>query len=162
MGTYEYSMNVFICGNLKKGKDDLLKNVILKLFNEKGDESYTKFEPRNYDFDIYFSYNRPLEDYKFYWIGHLFKKGISPELIQNIGIGIQKMNEQYNKENCHKIDIRRNNVILWFLKENEDSSMIENVIQTMNENSTLIKANNPIIITVGGKNIDKDYEKLKL
>ena len=158
---YEYSMNVFICGNLTKGKDGLLKNVILKLFNEKGNKSYTKFEPRDYDFAIYFSYNRPLEDYKFYWIGHLFKKGISPQLIQNIGLGIQKMNEQYNKENCHKIDIRRNNVILCFLEENEDSNDIEKQIKTMNNNLTLIEANNPIIVTVGGKNVDRDYEKIK-
>ena len=161
MGTYEYSMNVFICCDLTGERKSILKNVILKIFKEKGNKSYSKFEQRDHDFDIYFSYNTPLENYKFYWIGHLFKNGISSKLFQSICKGIQKMNNIYNEENSHEIDIRRNNVILWFLKENEDSSMIENVIQTMNENSTLIKANNPIIITVGGKNIDKDYEKLK-
>lgn len=132
-----YSMNVFICGNLIDRNDGILENVILKLFKEKGDKSYTKFEPRDYDFDIYFSYNRPLNNYKFYWIGHLFKNGISPEHIQNIGLGIQIMNEQYIKEKTHKIDIRRNNVILCFLEENEDSSDIEKQIKTMNNNLTL-------------------------
>ena len=117
---YEYSMNVFICGNLTAGKNGILKNVIYKLFTKKGGKSYTKFEPRKNDFDIYFSYNRPLENYKFYWIGHLFKDRLSPLLIENIGSGIQKMNKQYIEEKSHKIDIRRNNVILCFLKDDED------------------------------------------
>ena len=156
----EYSMNVFICGNLSKGKDGILNNVIHKIFNDKKDKSDTKFEKRDYDFDIYLSYNRPLEDCKFYWVGHLFKQEISPELIQNICSGIQKMNEQYKQENCNQIDIRRNNVILCFLKENEDSTTIEKLIKTMNENLTLTEANNPIIVTVGGNNVDRDYEKL--
>ena len=155
-----YSMNVFICGNFTDRNDGILKNVILKLFKEKGDKSYTKFQPKDYDFDIYLSYNRPLNNYKFYWIGHLFKNGISPQLIQNIGLGIQDMNEQYIKENSHKIDIRRNNVILCFLEENKDSSDIEKQIKTMNDNLSLTEANNPIIVTVGGKNVDRDYEKV--
>ena len=160
---YEYSMNVFICGNLTAGENGILKNVISKLFKEKGDKSYTKFEPRKYDFDICFSYNRPLEDYKFYWIGHLFKDRLSPLLIENIGSGIQKMNMQYIEEKSHKIDIRRNNVILCFLKDDEDSKIIEDTINKMNNKipATLTKPNNPIIVTIGGKNIDRDYEKIK-
>ena len=160
---YEYSMNVFICGNLTAGENGILKNVISKLFTQKGDKSYTKFEPRKYDFDIYFSYNRPLEDYKFYWIGHLFKDRLSPLLIENIGSGIQKMNERYIEEESHKIDIRRNNVILCFLKDDEDSNIIEDTINNMNNKipATLTESNNPIIVTIGGKNIDRDYEKIK-
>ncbi len=46
------------------------------------------------------------------------------------------------------------------MKDNEDSNMIEDVIKTMNENSILIKDNNPIKVTVGGSNVDNDYEKL--
>ena len=159
---YEYSMNVFICGNLSTGNDGILKKVIHKIFKEKGNKSDTKFEAKD-NFDIYFSYNKPLKNYEFYWIGHIFKKEISPQLIQNIGLGIQKMNAQYANENCHKIDIRRNNVILCFLKDNEDSSIIENPIKNMNDKipPTLTKENNPIIVTVGGKNVDIDYEKLK-
>ena len=71
------------------------------------------------------------------------------------------MYAQYAKDDCHKIDIRRNNVILCFLKDNEDSSIIENHIKDMNDKRNLTKENNPIIVTVGGKNDDKDYEKLK-
>ena len=74
--------------------------------------------------------------------------------------GIQKMVVQYKEENINKIDLRRNNVILCFLKDNENSNMIEDVIKTMNENSILIKDNNPIKVTVGGSNVDNDYEKL--
>ena len=160
---YEYSMNVFICGNLTAGENGILKNVISKLFTQKGDKSYTKFEPRKYDFDIYFSYNRPLEDYKFYWIGHLFKDRLSPLLIENIGSGIQKMNKRYIEEESHKIDIRRNNVILCFLKDDEDGKIIEDTINNMNNKipATLTESNNPIIVTIGGKNIDRDYEKIK-
>ena len=154
----EYSMNIFICGDLNQ---NILQNVIFKLFTEKGDKSYTKFKPRNNPFDVYFCYNTPLENIKFYWIGHLFKQGIHPQLIENIGVGIQKMNEEYKKDKSNKIDIRRNNVILCFLKENEDSSIIENPIKSMNTNLTLIEANNPIIVTVGGKNPDIEFEKLK-
>ena len=154
----EYSMNIFICGDLNK---NILKNVIFKLFKEKGDKSYTKFKPRNNPFDVYFCYNTPLENIKFYWIGHLFKQGIHPQLIENIGVGIQKMNEEYKTDKSNKIDIRRNNVILCFLKENEDSSIIEDPIKSMNTNFTLIEANNPIIVTVGGKNPDIEFEKLK-
>ena len=160
---YEYSMNVFICGNLTAGENGILKNVISKLFTKKGGKSDTKFEPRKHDFDIYFSYNRPLEDYKFYWIGHLFKDRLSPLLIENIGSGIQKMNERYIEEESHKIDIRRNNVILCFLKDDEDSKIIEDTINNMNNKipATLTESNNPIIVTIGGKNIDRDYEKIK-
>ena len=154
----EYSMNIFICGDLNK---NILQNVIFKLFTKKGDKSYTKFKPRNNPFDVYFCYNTPLENIKFYWIGHLFKQGIYPQLIENIGVGIQKMNEEYKKDKSNKIDIRRNNVILCFLKENEDSSIIEDPIKSMNTNCTLIEANNPIIVTVGGNNPDIEYEKLK-
>lgn len=71
------------------------------------------------------------------------------------------MHQQYNKEESHNIDIRRNNVILCFLKEGEDSSIIENPIKDMNSKNILVEVNNPIIITVGGKNVDKDFEKLK-
>ena len=116
---------------------------------------------KKYDFDVIFSHNRPLENYEFYWIGHLFRKGDSSNLIKDIGIGIQNMIFQYKKENKQKIDIRRNNVILFFLKENEDSSIIENPIKSMNEKKTLVEVNNPIIITVGGKNEDNDFEKIK-
>ena len=154
---YEYSMNVFICGNLTK--DNI--GIIRKLFKENGDKSYTKFEPRDFDFDIIFSYNNPLKNYKFYWVGHLFKQVISKQLIQNIGKGIQIMHKKYNDEKSKNIDIRRNNVILCFLKENEDSSIIEDPIKDMNKNNTLVEVNNPIIITVGGNNVDDDYEKLK-
>ena len=144
---YEYSMNVFICGNLTAGENGILKNVISKLFTQKGDKSYTKFEPRKYDFDIYFSYNRPLEDYKFYWIGHLFKDRLSPLLIENIGSGIQKMNERYIKEESHKIDIRRNNVILCFLKDDEDSKIIEEFKnKNFGEAQVFRKDNGPKII----------------
>ena len=71
------------------------------------------------------------------------------------------MNRKYNDEKSKNIDIRRNNVILCFLKENEDSSIIEDPIKDMNKNNTLVEVNNPIIITVGGNNVDDDYEKLK-
>ena len=155
---YEYSMNVFICGDLTK---EISKNVIFQIFKEKGNESYTKFEPRDDPFFIYFSYNKPLKDLKFYWIGHIFKRPNSPKLIENICLGIQKMNEDYRKEKCTNIDIRKNNVILYFLKDNEDSDIIENPIKTMNNSFDLSEDNNPIIITVGGRNIDKDYEKIK-
>ena len=47
------------------------------------------------------------------------------------------------------------------MKENEDSSIIEDPIKDMNKNNTLVEVNNPIIITVGGNNFDDDYEKLK-
>ena len=154
---YEYSMNVFILGNLTK--DNI--GIIRKLFKENGDKSYTKFEPRDFDFNIIFSYNNPLKNYKFYWIGHLFKQGISKQLIQNIGKGIQIMHKKYNDEKSKNIDIRRNNVILCFLKENENSSIIEDPIKEMNVQNTLVEVNNPIIITVGGNNVDDDYEKLK-
>ena len=43
---YEYSMNVFICGNLTAGENGILKNVIYKLFTKKGGKSDTRFEPR--------------------------------------------------------------------------------------------------------------------
>ena len=122
---YEYSMNVFICGNLTE--DNI--GIIRKLFKESGNISYTKFEPRDFDFDIIFSYNNPLKDYKFYWIGHLFKQNISEQLIQNIGKGIQIMHKKYNDEKSKNIDIRRNNVILCFLKDNENSSIIEDPIK---------------------------------
>ena len=155
---YEYSMNVFICGNLTKEN----KYIINKIFKEKSNnKSYTKFEQSDYNFDIIFAFNKPLKNYEFYWVGHLFKERISDKLIQNIGIGIQKMHQQYNKEESHNIDIRRNNVILCFLKEGEDSSIIENPIKDMNSKNILVEVNNPIIITVGGKNVDKDFEKLK-
>ena len=159
MGNDEFSMNVFICGNLTNG---ILENVVFKIFEKKiRKKSESKFESKNYDFDVIFSHNRPLENYEFYWIGHLFRKGDSSNLIKDIGIGIQKMVFQYKKENKQKIDIRRNNVILFFLKENEDSSIIENPIKSMNEKKTLVEVNNPIIITVGGKNEDNDFEKIK-
>ena len=159
MGNDEFSMNVFICGNLTNG---ILENVVFKIFEKKiRKKSESKFESRNNDFDVIFSHNRPLENYEFYWIGHLFRKGDSSNLIKDIGIGIQKMVFQYKKENKQKIDIRRNNVILFFLKENEDSSIIENPIKSMNEKKTLVEVNNPIIITVGGKNEDNDFEKIK-
>ena len=156
---YEYSMNVFICGNIKENDD-----IINKIFKEKGSKSYTKFEQRDFDFDMIFSYNNPLKNYKFYWVGHLFKQRISDQLIQNIGKGIQEMHKRYNDENekSKNIDIRRNNVILCFLKENENSSIIENPIKDMNNTNTLVEANNPIIVTIGGNNVDEDYEKLKL
>ena len=153
----EYSMNVFICGNLN---DRIKKNVIFEIFKTKGNKSDSEFKQRDHDFDIYFSWNRPLENYKFYWIGHIFKNGSSPQLFQSICEGIQKMVKQYKDENIKKIDIRRNNVILCFLNDNENSNMIEDLIKTMNENSILIKDNNPIIVTVGGSNVDNDYEKL--
>ena len=50
---YEYSMNVFICGNLTKEN----KDIINKIFKEKGSKSYTKFEQRDFDFEMIFSYN---------------------------------------------------------------------------------------------------------
>ena len=154
---HEYSMNVFICGNLTK--DNI--RIIRKLFKEEGNKSYTQFEPRDFDFDIIFSYNKPLKDYKFYWVGHLFKQRISQQLIQNIGKGIQIMHKKYNEEKSKNIDIRRNNVILCFLKDNENSSIIEDPIKDMNNQNTLVEVNNPIIITVGGNNVDDDYEKIK-
>ena len=52
---YEYSMNVFICGNLTKDNIGIIRN----LFKKNGNKSYTKFEPRDFDFDIIFSYNNP-------------------------------------------------------------------------------------------------------
>ena len=158
MGNYEYSMNVFICGDLT----DINKRIINKIFTQKGDKSYTKFEQRDYDFDIIFAHNKPLKNYDFYWIGHLFNQKISNKLIQNIGEGIQIMHRKYNDGKYKKIDIRRNNVILCFLKENEKSDIIENPIKSMNKQNILIETNNPIIITVGGNNIDEDFEKLKL
>ena len=117
----EYSMNVFICGNLN---DRIKKNVIFEIFKTKGNKSDSEFKQRDHDFDIYFSWNRPLENYKFYWIGHIFKNGSSPQLFQSICKGIQKMVKQYKDENIKKIDIRRNNVILCFLNDNENSNMI--------------------------------------
>ena len=158
MGNYEYSMNVFICGDLT----DVNKNIINSIFEQKGDKSHTKFEPRDYDFDIIYAHNKPLENYDFYWVGHLFNQEISDELIQNIGKGIQIMNNKYYDEKNNNIDIRRNNVILCFLMENENSDIIENPIKSMNKQYSLIEAYNPIIITVGGNNIDEDFEKLKL
>ena len=158
MGNYEYSMNVFICGHLT----DVNKKIINSIFQQKGDKSYTKFEPRDYDFDIIFAHNKPLKNYDFYWIGHLFKQRISDELIQKIGKGIQIMHKKYNDEKANNIDIRRNNVILCFLKENENSDIIENPIKYLNKQKSLIEANNPIIITVGGNNIDEEFKKLKL
>ena len=154
----EYSMNVFICGYLT---DVILKNVIFKLFKEKGDKGYSKFEPRDYDFNIRFCLNKPLDGYKFYWIGHIFKEGNLKNIIENIGKGIQIMNQRYYEENSHKIDIRRNNVILCFLKPNEDSSVVEDPIKSMNVDLTLTESNNPIIVTVGGQNADENFEKLK-
>ena len=50
---YEYSMNVFICGNLTKEN----KDIINKIFKEKDSKSYTKFEQRDFDFAIILSYN---------------------------------------------------------------------------------------------------------
>ena len=155
----EYSMNVFICGYLT---DVILKNIIFKLFKEKGDKGYSKFEPREYDFNIRFCFNKPLDGYKFYWIGHIFKEGNLKNIIENIGKGIQTMNQRYYEENSHKIDIRRNNVILCFLKPNEDSSVVEDPIKSMNVDLTLAESNNPIIVTVGGQNADENFEKLKL
>ncbi len=155
---YEYSMNVFICGNLTK--ENLF--IIKKIFNEKSDiKSYSQFEPRAFDFDIIFALNKPLKNYKFYWVGHLFKQKISEQLIKNIGKGIQKMYNKYKDEKKNNIDIKRNNVILCFLKENQNSSIIENPIKNMNESNTLVEVNNPIIVTIGGNNVDEDYEKLK-
>ncbi len=109
----EYSMNVFICGNLT----EVNKDIINKIFKEKGSKSYTEFKQRDFDFEMIFSYNRPLKDYKFYWVGHLFNQRISHHLIQNIGKGIQIMHQKYNNENSKKIDIRRNNVILCFFEK---------------------------------------------
>ena len=71
------------------------------------------------------------------------------------------MNQRYYEENSHKIDIRRNNVILCFLKPNEDSSVVEDPIKSMNVDLTLTESNNPIIVTVGGQNADENFEKLK-
>ncbi len=71
------------------------------------------------------------------------------------------MHQKYNNENSKKIDIRRNNVILCFLKKNENSSIIEDPIKEMNNRDTLDEVNNPIIVTVGGNKVDEDYEKLK-
>lgn len=48
------------------------------------------------------------------------------------------------------------------MKEEEDSSIIENPIKDMNSKNILVEVNNPIIITVGGRNVDEDFEKLKL
>ena len=48
-----------------------------------------------------------------------------------------------------------------FWKKNENSSIIENPIKEMNQNDTLTEVNNPIIVTVGGDDVDEDYEKLK-
>ena len=45
----EYSMNVFICGNLN---DRIKKNVIFEIFKTKGKKSDSKFGQRDYDFDI--------------------------------------------------------------------------------------------------------------
>ncbi len=63
MGNYEYSMNVFICGNLT---EEIKNDVIFEIFKTKGGKSDSKFEERAHDFDIYFSWNRPLEKYEFY------------------------------------------------------------------------------------------------
>ena len=43
------------------------------------------------------------------------------------------------------------------------SKIIEDTINNMNNKipATLTKPNNPIIVTIGGKNIDRDYEKIK-
>ena len=155
---YEYSMNVFICGNLTNDNLDIIKKIFKEESNKK---SYSQFEPRAFDFDIIFALNKPLKNYEFYWIGHLFNQNISEQLIKNIGEGIQKMRIKYNEEKKNNIDIKRNNVILCFLKENENSSIIENPIKNMNEANTLVEVNNPIIVTVGGNNVDEDYEKLK-
>ena len=95
---YEYSMNVFICCNLTKEN----KDIINKIFKKKGSKSYTEFEQRDFDFEMIFSYNRPLKDYKFYWVGHLFNQAISEKLIQNIGKGIQKIHQKYNNEIAKK------------------------------------------------------------
>jgi GTP-binding protein EngB required for normal cell division len=151
---YEYSMNVFICGNLT----EVFKNVIYEIFQEKGSKSYSYFRADK-DFDVYFSYNNPLENYKFYWIGHIFKNS-SEDIIKSICEGIQKMNIQYHKEKSNKIDIRRNNVILYFLNEEQDSSIIKNKIEEMNNTDILPKNNNPIIVTVGGREPDIEYENL--
>ena len=151
---YEYSMNVFICGNLT----EVFKNVIYEIFQEKGSKSYSYFQSDK-DFDVYFSYNNPLENYKFYWIGHIFKNS-SEDIIKSICEGIQKMNIQYHKEKSNKIDIRRNNVILYFLNEEQDSSIIKNKIEEMNNTDILPKNNNPIIVTVGGREPDIEYENL--
>ena len=62
---YEYSMNVFICGNLTNENLDIIK----KIFKEESDKkSYSQFEPRAFDFDIYFALNKPLKNYEFYWV----------------------------------------------------------------------------------------------
>lgn len=82
-------------------------------------------------------------------------------MINYIGLGIEKMHRQYNEERRNNIDIRRNNVILCFLNDNENSDIIEKPIKSMNNKKTLIDYNNPIIVTVGGNNVDHDYEKLK-
>ena len=71
--------------------------------------------------------------------------------------GIQKMVVQYKEENINKIDLRRNNVILCFLKDNENSSIIEDPIKEMNNRNTWVEVNNPIIVTVGGNKVDEDY-----
>ena len=155
---YEYSMNVFICGNLTNENLDIIKKIFKEEDNKK---SYSQFEPRAFDFDIISALNKPLKNYEFYWIGYLFKQKISEQLIKNIGEGIQKMHNKYNDEKKNNIDIKKNNVILCFLKENENSSIIENPIKNMNETNTLVEVNNPIIVTVGGNNVDEDYEKLK-
>lgn len=42
----EYSMNVFICGNLTK---EILEKVIYKIFSEKGSNSYSKFQQTDKD-----------------------------------------------------------------------------------------------------------------
>ena len=94
-------MNVFIYDNLTKEN----KDIINKIFKETDNKSYTKFEQRDFDFKIIFSYNRPLKDYKFYWLGHLFNQTISDKLIQNIGEGIQKMHKNYNDEKSKNIYI---------------------------------------------------------
>ena len=43
------------------------------------------------------------------------------------------------------------------------SKIIEDTINNMNNKipATLTESNNPIIVTIGGKNIDRDYEKIK-
>ena len=47
------------------------------------------------------------------------------------------------------------------MKKNENSSIIENPIKEMNKNETLDEVNNPIIVTVGGDDVNENYEKLK-
>ena len=74
---YEYSMNVFICGNLTKEN----KDIINKIFKEKGSKSYTEFEQRDFDFEIILSYNTSLKYYKFYYVVHLFNQRFSAHLI---------------------------------------------------------------------------------